>query len=177
MTRVIAISGSLRAASSNASILRAAQRLAPAGMSIELYEGLGTLPHYNPDLDYTDTPPATVAELRALIAAANGLIISSPEYAHGVPGSLKNALDWLVSSNELMDLPVLLINASPSGGHFAQPALAETIRVMGANLLEKASLVSPFIRNKIGAEGELNDAEVEAALRASLAALAHAIGA
>jgi chromate reductase len=169
--RVLAISGSLRAGSSNSAILRAAQRLAPVGMRIDLYEDLGSLPHFNPDLDDTDTPPSAVAELRALVGAADGLIISSPEYAHGVPGSLKNALDWLVSSNELMDLPVLLINASPSGGHYAQPALAEILRVMGANVLEKASLTSPFIRQKVSADGTINDPEVESALATSLAAL------
>ncbi len=99
MIRLLAISGSLRAVSSNTSLLKAAQLLAPETMRIELYDGLASLPHFNPDLDIEPLPPP-VAELRAKIGVADGLLISSPEYARGVPGSLKNALDWLVSGAE-----------------------------------------------------------------------------
>jgi len=117
---VVAISGSLRSGSSNAALLRAAAALAPAGMEFVFYEALGNLPHFNPDLD-TDTPPKSVKELRALLAACDGVLISSPEYVHGIPGSMKNALDWLVSSGELYGKPVVLLTASPSGGQWARP--------------------------------------------------------
>ena len=92
-------------------------KLAPKGMEVTIYEGLASLPHFNPDDDEEGTtPPPAVAALRALLGAADGILISTPEYAHGVPGSLKNALDWLVSDGALVDKPIALISASPVGG-------------------------------------------------------------
>lgn len=126
--KIIAICGSLRAQSSNLALLGAATNL---GIDVQIYEGLGSLPHFNPDDDLEGaTPPPAVAELRKLLAEADGILISSPEYAHGVPGSLKNALDWLVSDGALVDKPVALINASPVGGEFARDSLVETLRTM-----------------------------------------------
>ena len=126
--KIIAICGSLRAQSSNLALLRAAANL---GIDVQIYEGLGSLPHFNPDDDAEGaTPPPAVGELRTLLASADGILISSPEYAHGVPGSLKNALDWLVSDGALVDKPVALINASPVGGEFARDSLVETLRTM-----------------------------------------------
>ena len=98
MIRLLAICGSLRAVSTNAALLQAAALLVPECMVIEHYDGLSRLPHFNPDLD-VDPPPPPVRDLREAIRRADGLIVSSPEYARGVPGSLKNALDWLVSSD------------------------------------------------------------------------------
>jgi Predicted flavoprotein len=99
--RILAISGSLRAKSSSTSLVEAARLLAPPGVTVTVYDGLGSLPHFNPDLDAEGSvPPAEVGQLRTQIGEADALIISTPEYAHGVPGSLKNALDWLVSSFE-----------------------------------------------------------------------------
>ena len=95
--RVLAISGSLRSASANTAVLRAAVALAPDDVAIALYDGLAELPHFNPDLD-GDVAPPSVADFRRQLAAADGILISSPEYAHGMPGVLKNALDWLVRS-------------------------------------------------------------------------------
>jgi NAD(P)H-dependent FMN reductase len=109
--RILAISGSLRAASSNGAVLKAAAMLAPPDMHLVPYGGLACLPHFNPDHDI-DPAPGPVLTLRREIGLADGLLIASPEYAHGVPGSLKNALDWLVSSLEFPDKPVALINAS-----------------------------------------------------------------
>jgi chromate reductase, NAD(P)H dehydrogenase (quinone) len=126
--KIIAICGSLRAQSSNLALLRAATNL---GIDVQIYEGLASLPHFNPDDDVEGaTPPPAVAELRTLLAEADGILISSPEYAHGVPGSLKNMLDWLVSDGALVDKPVALINASPVGGEFARDSLVETLRTM-----------------------------------------------
>lgn len=134
--KIIAICGSLRAQSSNRALLQAAVNLAPKGMEIAIYEGLEKLPHFNPDDDEEGTtPPPAVAELRSLLAAADGILISSPEYAHGVPGSLKNALDWLVSDGALVDKPIALINASPVGGQFAQASLVETLTTMNWRVL------------------------------------------
>ena len=167
---ILAISGSLRADSSNARLLRSAAAVAPPGMAfIVLRAGLGALPHFNPDLDGEGaTPPPAVADLRRLLAEADGVVISSPEYAHGVPGSLKNALDWIVSSGELTEKPVALLTAAPGGGAFAHPALTATLEVMGARVLPEASFQTTAARS--GA-----DPELPRALAASLRALAAAI--
>lgn len=98
--RILAISGSLRAASSNTILLNAAAALAPENVEVVVYRGLGDLPHFNPHLDKGPVPPA-VTDFRTQLGKSSGVIISSPEYAHGVPGVLKNGLDWLVASGEL----------------------------------------------------------------------------
>ena len=95
--RILTISGSLRAASSNTSVLEALALLAPPGVAVTRYEGLGALPHFNPDIEMEALPEA-VARLRRQVAEADGLIVSSPEYAHGIAGSFKNGLDWLVAA-------------------------------------------------------------------------------
>ena len=142
MPTLLAISGSLRTASSNTAVVAAARALAPPGLEVVVYGGLGDLPHFNPDLD-TDTPPRGVLELRRLVGAADALLISSPEYAHGIPGVMKNALDWLVSSLEFPDKPVGLVNASAGSTH-AQAALEEVLRTMSAELVADACVTLPW---------------------------------
>ena len=170
MPRIIAISGSLRQRSSNTTLLRALASVAPPDVEVVLYDGLGALPHFNPDLDEEGAavPPA-VCDLRTLLTGADAIVISSPEYAHGVPGTLKNMLDWLVSTGELVGKPVALLNASPSGGEYAQRALLETLRTMNWNVLESASRISPFVRRKI--VDEVTDEETLGELRQVMAAL------
>lgn len=139
--KIVAICGSLRAQSSNASALRELQRGAPGGVEIAVYDGLSRLPHFNPDLDEEGMePPPEVRALRELLISADAIVISSPEYAHGVPGSLKNMLDWLVSVGELVEKPVALLNAAPHRGHHAQAQLAETLRTMNWKLIEIGAL-------------------------------------
>src|SRR4051812_31384140 len=123
--KLLAISGSLRDVSSTAALVRAVARLAPANVTVEGF-GVGALPHFSPDLD-VEPLPEPVAALRAAIGAAAGLVITSPEYAHGMPGALKNALDWVVSATEPIDKPVLLISASPSGAAHAHAQLSEVL--------------------------------------------------
>ena len=168
--KLFGISGSLRERSFNTALLRAAQGLLPDSVAVSIYGGMAGLPHFNPDLD-VEPAPATVTDLRARIAEADGVLVCSPEYAHGVPGSLKNALDWIVSSGEFTDKPVLLINASPSfmGGSIAQANLTEILRVMGAKLPDEAVFPVPSVSRKIGADGAL-DAETAEAYRAALSA-------
>lgn len=170
--RILGISGSLRAVSSNTALLRAAAALAPAGVEITLYEGLGDLPHFNPDLEACE-PPA-VTGLRERVRWADGLWISSPEYAHGVPGVLKNALDWLVGGEEFVDKPVALLNASPRSTH-AQESLAEIVRTMSARLVTEASVAVPLLGRKLAAAGIAADPELAAILRAAIAAFARAL--
>ena len=147
--RLLAISGSLRAKSINTAVLVAAQSLAPADMQMTLYRGLGDLPHFNPDLD-GESPPAPVAAFRQAIAAADALLICTPEYAHGVPGVLKNALDWLVSFEGFINKPVAIINARP-GAEYALASLRETLSVMNARLLDMAGVTLPLTNNTLDA--------------------------
>jgi NAD(P)H-dependent FMN reductase len=143
LTRIAAISGSLRAGSSNTAALRAAARLMPASVEVVLYEGIATLPFFNPDLD-GDEVPAPVGAMRALIGSVDGILISSPEYARGVAGVLKNALDWLVGSQEFPNKPVALINTSPRATH-ALAALMLTLETMSARIATDACVTLPLL--------------------------------
>lgn len=169
---VLAISGSLRARSTNTELLRACGMLAPADMRIHLYDGLATLPHFNADLD-TDSPPATVTAWRGRVAAADALLISSPEYARGVPGTLKNALDWLVGSSEVVGKPVALLNGSPRATH-AQESLAITLRTISANLIAEQPYLAPVLGKSLLANEIVNDSALSAVLRTVLDDLARA---
>src|SRR5437764_5202127 len=134
--QILAICGSLRSGSANEALLEAASRMAGPELQIVLYQGLAELPHFNPDLDHEGaTPPPAVASLRAQVSKAAGVIVSTPEYAHGLPGSLKNALDWLVSDGALVDKPVAILSASPIGGQFAQASLVEILTTMNWRVL------------------------------------------
>jgi chromate reductase len=156
----------------------AAAEMAPDGVEVTLYDGLGTLPHFNPDLDKAlDDPdlPEPVRDLRTRVGAADALLFCVPEYAHGVPGSLKNALDWLVGGSEMPGKPVASLNASPRSTH-AQASLAETLRTMSAHVVAGSPFQAPFAR---GASGDAAAAgpEAAAAIRAAFAALTRAIAA
>jgi chromate reductase len=166
--RVLAISGSLRAASSNGALLDAAARLAPEGASVERYAGLGELPHFNPDLD-GEAPPPAVAAWREALRACDAILLSSPEYVHGVPGSLKNALDWIVSSGEISGKPLALINTSRST--FATPQLREILTTMEARFIEGASITLHLWTNRVDADAILGNARTAGALRSAVAAL------
>jgi chromate reductase, NAD(P)H dehydrogenase (quinone) len=170
--RLLAISGSLRASSSNSQLVDALVSLAPAGIEVDVYRGLDALPHFNLDLD-GDAPPDAVADLRQRIGACDGLIICSPEYAHGVAGAMKNALDWLVPSVEFPGKPVALINAAPDA-HYAQAHMRETLTVMSAQLVDTASIAVPLQGRGLSAQQIVGDADLAAALRAALSALATA---
>jgi chromate reductase len=173
MPCLLAISGSLRASSSNMALLRAACMLARPPLSVELYDGLALLPHFNPDLDI-DPPPLPVSEFRARVSAADGLLISSPEYARGVPGSLKNALDWLVSVEDFAGKPVALFNASPRAAH-AQAALRLTLETMAARVLDEASLTLPLLATSLDAAGIVADPTLSRSVCDALAAFARAL--
>ena len=174
--KILAISGSLRAASSNTAVLRAAALLAPEDVEVALYAGLADLPHFNPDLDDLDhgIAPPPVLDLRARIQAAGGLLISSPEYAHGVPGSLKNALDWLVGSPEIVGKPIALLNASPRAT-IAQASLVEILTTMSTRLIPEASIALPLLGRRLDAAAIAADPELAAPLRAAVAAFARVL--
>ena len=139
--RVLAISGSLRRASTNTAALEALARLAPEGVKVLVYRDLAKLPPFNPDDDIEDKPkPEPVETLRALVDASDALVIAAPEYAHGLPGALKNALDWLVASETFAGKPTALINTSPRAFH-AQASLREILSTMAARLIPEAFAV------------------------------------
>ncbi len=167
---VLTICGSLREKSSNAAVLEAARRLAPSQMSITHYAGLSLLPHFNPDLD-TDNPPAEVLELRRWVGRSDALLICSPEYARGVAGALKNALDWLVSSFEFPGKPVALINASQRAVH-SDAQLRLTLETMSARLVTSASITLPLMGTGLDAEGIAGDVKFASPLRSALIRLA-----
>ena len=173
--RIVAVSGSLRVNSTNSALARAMAGLAPAGVDFAIYEGLATLPHFSPELD-TDDVPAPVKAWRVQLEAADGVVICTPEYAFGMPGSLKNALDWVVSSGELWRKPVAAISASPSalGGEKAHAALLLTLTALEAQSVENASLTLPFVRSKINADGAVIDTATRESLQFSLDALVKA---
>lgn len=170
--RILAVSGSLRAASSNTLLLRAAARLAPPDCALELFEGIGALPHFNPDIE--DVPHAAVAHWRAAVDRADGLLFSTPEYAHSIPGTLKNALDWLVGGIEIVGKPVAILQASPLS-IYSGPALEEVLRAISADFRPEAA-IAVNLRGRIP-EGfdPATDPACAAPIRAGLGRLAAAI--
>lgn len=173
VTRLLGLSGSLRAASVNSVVLRAARLVAPPGVELTVYERLSSVPHFNPD-DDCDPLPAEVAMLRAQIGEADGLVIACPEYAHGVPGAFKNALDWLVSAPEFGGKPVTLINAAARAFH-AQASLRETLVTMSARLAPEAFVTLPFIDPASSAATIAQDERVAGPLRTALSTFAFVI--
>lgn len=166
--KILAISGSLRTNSSNTNILRAIASMASENMEVILYEGLADLPHFNPVLD-DENSSIPVQELRHLLSSVHGVIICTPEYAFGVPGSLKNGLDWTVSSGEFTNKPVAVITAS-LGGEKAHASLLQIFTALSSTIADGATLLIPFIRTKLNEKGEISDPQTLAALQSVLKA-------
>ncbi len=171
--RLLAISGSLRESSYNTAAIRALRLLAPE--SIEVTEGdISELPLFNPDREEAYIP--ALQALKSALNSADGLIIASPEYAHGISGPLKNALDWLVSGAEFPYIPVMLINTSPRAYH-AQAALREVLTTMSASLMERAHVSIQLLGSDLGCEEIVANDEIAAALVTGLAAFRDEIAA
>lgn len=178
--RLLAISGSLRASSSNTALLHALRALAPAGVEVAVYDGLADLPFFDPglDLDPNDyRAPGPVLRLREAIASAQGLIFCTPEYAFGMPGVLKNALDWVVSMGVIEGKPVMALAASPSntGGDKAHQGLLWVLTALNTRILPEAAFPLPRIRQRLGGSGEITDPDTERLLRTALDALVMAV--
>lgn len=175
-TRILAISGSLRAASSNTALLRAARSLAPEGVEVVPYEGLAELPHFNPDLDDLErgTAPSEVVDFRSRLDASDAVLISSPEYAHGVPGVMKNAIDWVVSSGQIYQKPIALLNASMVAT-YAYASLTEILTTADADIIREASVRVGLPTNRIGEEGILADPKLSGTLGAAVTSLVRAV--
>lgn len=161
--KVLAISGSTRADSTNSYYIKAVSELGADHFSVELFDGLMDIPAFNPD-DDTTVPPGAITNFRDQLRNADGILICTPEYAMGVPGSLKNAIDWTVSSMEFSQKPVALITASLSGlkGH---AALLETLLVIESKMNEATGLVISFAKTKITADATITDEATLAAVK------------
>ncbi len=170
--QILAISGSLRRSSLNTALLRATTLLTPSGVHVVLYRNLGELPHFNPDLE--DNEPPVVSDFRAQIRASAGLLISSPEYAHGIPGVLKNAFDWLVGGHEFIGKPVAIFNASPRST-YAQASLTEVITVMSGRIVTDASITLPLLDKHLDEHGIAANPEFANAVRLAITAFVRAI--
>ena len=174
MPNILAISGSLRAASTNSALLKAMARNAPAGCRVEIHDGLGCLPIFNPDDEGERTPPEAVRWIEA-VTRADGLVVSCPEYAHGVPGGIKNALDWLVARDAAVGKPAMLVHASPRS-LFARAALAEIMRTMSFSLYGRPELEIALIGKRPPEMAEILSEPANVALmRDCLAAFAEFI--
>ena len=175
MKNILAISGSLRAESTNLKIIENVARLAAKKLNFTVYRGLSALPQFNPDLD-TAEPPETVKDLRRLIEESDGVLICTPEYVFGVPGALKNAIDWTVSSGEFSGKPTALITAS-LGGEKSHESLLLTLKTVEAIIGENADLLIQYARTKVNAEGAVSDAETVEALKLLIESLTRIIDA
>jgi chromate reductase len=149
--KILALSGSLRADSANIRLLEAVKMLAPAGVTVTIRGPLDDIPYFNPDVEEAGLPPVPAA-LRAAVGSCDALLVSSPEYAHGVPGVMKNAMDWLVGGTEMTGKPVAMLNATPPA-EYAQASLMETLRVMGGHFVEAASIEVPLRGSNLDADG------------------------
>jgi chromate reductase, NAD(P)H dehydrogenase (quinone) len=172
---ILALCGSNRTGSTNHLLLDVAARLLVDVDRFVIYDGLAQLPHFSPDQD--DQPPTAVAAWRDLVRTADAVLVSTPEYAHGLPGTLKNGLDWLVSTTVLENKPTVVWSASPTGGEFVHPQLIEVLRTMSAQVLVGASLQIIGARRIFDLHGHLTDATTEAQLADSLEALRRSLGA
>lgn len=152
---VLAICGSTRTASVNLHILQRIAEMYKNQMDISIYTSIDSLPHFNPDLD-DDTPPESVIAFRKMIAASDGVLICTPEYVFSLPGSFKNAIEWLVSTTLLTNKPAALITAS-SSGQKAHEALDLVMRTVGVRLGEHTSLLISAPKTKLSMDGQFTD--------------------
>lgn len=172
---ILAIPGSLTSTSANLNILKTIADIAPENTVIEIFQGLGKLPHFNPE---TSGAIPEVDHFKQQVSAADGVIIATPEYAFGVPGVLKNALDWLVFTGELNDKPVVAISASTlyTGGDKALASLLQTLSALGTSMNAGSSLSIGNIKSKMTDTGLISDSKTKQDLYQILENLIKMIG-
>jgi NAD(P)H-dependent FMN reductase len=170
---ILALSGSLRKASFNTAAIKALKVLAPSHVEIVVGR-IDDLPLFNPDREEEFIP--SLEKLKKTLNESSGLIIATPEYAHGISGPLKNALDWLVGGVEFPYKPIMLINTSPRASH-AQESLREVLVTMSGSIIERAQVSIPLLGSKLDFEGIIDNEEISNALMAGLAEFCSAIDA
>lgn len=171
--KILAISGSTRKRSTNLNLIKAIIELSAGQLDIHIFEGLSDIPHFNPDLD-TDHPPQNVIDFRKQLKNADGILICTPEYAMGVPGTLKNAIDWTVSSAEFSHKPVALITASSVGqkGHLS---LMETLKIIESDISDDSQLLISYVKTKVNAEGKITDSSTLEQVKKLIVSLSNSI--
>jgi chromate reductase len=153
--KILAVCGSTRKTSSNLNLIHAIEDLTIDKFEISIFDGLAEIPHFNPDLD-NGAPPVAVVQFRKLLKEADGVLICTPEYAMGVPGTLKNAIDWTVSSCEFSHKPVALITAS-SLGENGHESLMKTLRIIESKVTDQTQLVISFVKTKVSRDNQIID--------------------
>jgi len=166
--KILALSGSLRTASINSAFLRAAAELSPVHIKVSVYTGLGALPLFNPDIEAA--PPHPVRDFQAQVSASDAVLIASPEYAHGITGTIKNALDWLVGYEPFAGKRVAVVNTSSRARH-ADEALREILSTMAARIVDGASITIPLLGTHTNERAMLESPAVKQAIQQIWAAL------
>lgn len=170
MKKILAISGSTKTSSTNGLYISAISQLLGKNFEVCIFPTIADVPHFNPDLDLAD-PPKIVNDLRKTIQEADGIIISTPEYAMGLPGSLKNLLDWTVSSASFSGKPVFALVASTQGEK-AYQSVIDILTVLEANISSK---LIPFAKAKINPDAEIIDQETLTGLKSTVKAFVAAV--
>jgi chromate reductase len=172
--RVLLVSGSLRSGSTNTAALRTAAAVVPPGLEAVLYEGVGGLPHFNPD-DDSDPLPVPVADLRSRIRIADAVVFSTPEYAGALPGSFKNLLDWTIGDDQpgsIYQKPVAWVNVSAHGAVNAHESLRKVLCYATAEIIEEACAQVSVTHPMVDDDGLIDDEHVRSQLAALLESLA-----
>ncbi len=164
--KILALCGSTRKNSTNLNLINAIANLAKEKFDFTIFEGLTEIPHFNPDID-TENPPLRVTDFRKKLKDADGILISTPEYAMGVPGTLKNTIDWTVSSMEFSKKPTALITAS-SLGEKGHASLLETLKVIEADITDETQLLISFAKPKVSQHYEITDSKTFSQVNALL---------
>lgn len=167
--KILAISGSTRESSTNHRLINAISEISKEIFDIQLYKGIAFLPHFNPDNDQENVDKE-ITHFRELLKVSDGVIICTPEYAHGVPGTLKNAIDWTVGTNDFFHKPTLLITAS-TDGKYGHHALLETLRVIEAENIDELQLLISFAATKITHETKIIDEDLLSEIKKLIADL------
>lgn len=161
--KIVAIPGSVRKPSSVHLLIDAIAKCYPTALDWIIFEDIGNLPHFNTDFNTEQVPPVVTA-MREQLRSADAIIICTPEYGHGIPGSLKNAIDWNITSSGFSQKPVIAITAA-TDGESAHRSLLETLRVLEATYTDELQCRIPFIKTKISPEADITDPDTLAAIR------------
>jgi NAD(P)H-dependent FMN reductase len=167
--KILAIPGSLRTNSSTHIVLGEIKKMISANVDFEIFEGVGGLPHF----DGSEEIPKVVQNFLDKLKSVDGILICTPEYAFGVPGSLKNALDWTVGTMEMNHKPTALITAS-TGGEKGHEAMLHTLSALSAKVADRSSLLISFIRSKIK-EGKIVDEDSKRKIQTVLDSLVRSV--
>jgi NAD(P)H-dependent FMN reductase len=170
--QILGICGSLRAASTNQRLLAAAQTLMPHGVEMHVTSCVARLPHFNPDVPPDESP--VVREWAREMKTADGIIVSTPEYARGYPGALKNAFDWLVSTDAFVEKPFMLLNASARSSVGPQ-TLTTVLETMSGVHIESASVTIPLLGTSLDVNDILANGQFARGIQAAVSTFVAAV--